>query len=491
MSNKLDLNWHTFNDHILEDMKHLLSTNQFADVTLVCDENVRIRAHSFVLSACSTVFSNLFNGESQSNATVFLKGIDQRDASQILQFMYHGKATFSEDRMESFIAASKSLEVKEISTGFEDQQEKETLCNNDQQNSNEMISESEITHVSEEEITPEQYIITNITHSQPISGLKKYVANSTRSNVCPDCERVFYDSSNMKKHYIKEHQGVTFPCDQCDNVYRDKHTLSKHKKGVHEGQRIKCEYEECDKEFSLQSTYRYHVKSIHENISYNCPECDFKTAHKDSLKSHKRSQHEGIKFECKECGKQLSTKTILERHYSFFHNGITHKCSEENCNMEFALKDSLNHHIEAVHHNYRYPCSECDYKATSLVSLKRHVETKHKGLRHECPECGKQYIQQGALRLHFQTVHEGIKNHECNQCDFKTNAGISLKNHVLAIHEQKQNYECSQCEFKTAHRISLKLHIDGIHKGIRFACDECSKDFSSQKLLKKHKQATH
>ena len=89
MSNNLDLNWHTFNAHILENMKHLLSSNQFADVTLVCDENVRIRAHSFVLSACSTVFSNLFNGESQSNATVFLKGIDHRDVSQILQFMYH------------------------------------------------------------------------------------------------------------------------------------------------------------------------------------------------------------------------------------------------------------------------------------------------------------------------------------------------------------------------------------------------------------------
>ena len=119
MSNKLDLNWHTFTDHVLDNMKHLLSSNQFADVTLVCDDNVRIMAHSFVLSACSLVFSDLFNGESQSNATVFLKGIDHTDLNQILQFMYHGKATFSEDRMQSFIAASKSLEVKEISTGFE------------------------------------------------------------------------------------------------------------------------------------------------------------------------------------------------------------------------------------------------------------------------------------------------------------------------------------------------------------------------------------
>ncbi len=82
MSNKLDLNWHTFTDHMLDNMKHLLSSNQFADVTLVCDNNVQIMAHSFVLSACSLVFSNLFNGESQSNATVFLKGIDHRDLNR-------------------------------------------------------------------------------------------------------------------------------------------------------------------------------------------------------------------------------------------------------------------------------------------------------------------------------------------------------------------------------------------------------------------------
>ena len=126
MSNKIDLNWHTFNDHLLENVRHLLLSKQFADVTLVCDDNIHLKAHSFILSSCSSVFSNLFNGDCQSNAMVFLKGIDHRDLDQILQFMYNGKATFSEDRMNSFIAASKSIEVKEISTGFED---KKTIKN--------------------------------------------------------------------------------------------------------------------------------------------------------------------------------------------------------------------------------------------------------------------------------------------------------------------------------------------------------------------------
>ena len=202
-------------------MKHLLSSNQFADVTLVCDDNVRIRAHSFVLSACSTVFSNLFNSE--SHETVFLKGIDQRDLKQILQFMYIGKATFSEDRVESFIAASKRLDVKEIRTRFEIQKEGETPCifiNKDLMKEEEISPEEYIisnttpthqipsskkdeetlrkynqemnkkedsdstNHVMKKEITPEEYIVT---------GSTKKVAISARSKVCPDCNKVFYD----------------------------------------------------------------------------------------------------------------------------------------------------------------------------------------------------------------------------------------------------------------------------------------------------------
>ena len=107
-------------------------------------------------------------------------------------------------------------------------------------------------------------MVTNIKPTQP--KLKKYVANSTRSNVCPDCERVFYDSSNMKKHYISKHQGVTYPCDQCDAVYTQKERLTEHKKGVHEGQRIKCEHKGCDKEFTLQKSYKNHVKRDHESM---------------------------------------------------------------------------------------------------------------------------------------------------------------------------------------------------------------------------------
>ena len=346
MTNKLDLKWHTFNDHLLDNARHLLSSKQFADVTLVCDDNIHIKAHSFILSSCSSVFSNLFNGYCQTNAMVFLKGIDHRDLDQILQFMYNGKATFSEDRMDSFIATSKSLEVREISTGFEDKNEEAI---HPSENNREFNSEFVPDNTFEENDIQGQYSVQNVSPIQPRVEQSKCVANPTRSNVCPDCERVFYDSSNMKKHYISKHQGVTFPCDQCDKVYTHQQQLTQHIKGVHEGLTIKCEYEDCDKEFNFIHAYRHHVKVRHKNISYSCSYCDFKTANKHYLNEHTNRKHEGIRFECNACGKQLSSKARLREHYRFNHEGISHKCTEENCNMKFSSKNNLSQHIKSKH----------------------------------------------------------------------------------------------------------------------------------------------
>ena len=118
-------------------------------------------------------------------------------------------------------------------------------------------------HVTKEGITPEQYIVT---------GSTKKVGISARSKVCPDCNKEFYDSSNMKKHHISQHKGVTFPCDQCNAVYKDHKILFRHKKGVHEGQKIKCEYEDCGKEFNFHGSYRKHVRNTHMKVFHSCPE---------------------------------------------------------------------------------------------------------------------------------------------------------------------------------------------------------------------------
>jgi len=59
MGKKFNLTWGTFSSHGQELFKNLLETQEFADVTLVSDDQQQYRAHKFILSACSTAFKKI------------------------------------------------------------------------------------------------------------------------------------------------------------------------------------------------------------------------------------------------------------------------------------------------------------------------------------------------------------------------------------------------------------------------------------------------
>ena len=46
-------------------LKHLFETEEFADVTLVCDDQIQIPAHKLVLSSHSPFLENLFLNTSE------------------------------------------------------------------------------------------------------------------------------------------------------------------------------------------------------------------------------------------------------------------------------------------------------------------------------------------------------------------------------------------------------------------------------------------
>ena len=53
------------------------------DVTLVCDDKVKIKAHKIVLKACSPVFENILENINTSEAVVYLRGIDHQEMSEM------------------------------------------------------------------------------------------------------------------------------------------------------------------------------------------------------------------------------------------------------------------------------------------------------------------------------------------------------------------------------------------------------------------------
>ena len=73
---KYNLTWHSYSDHLREALKEMMTSSEFADVTLVTDDKEEIRAHRNILSACSPVFKDMLqNNRSITESVIDLKGI--------------------------------------------------------------------------------------------------------------------------------------------------------------------------------------------------------------------------------------------------------------------------------------------------------------------------------------------------------------------------------------------------------------------------------
>ena len=51
-----NVKWDSFSDHLKEMMQNLMQSTDTADVTLVCQDKIKVKAHKFVLSSCSPFF---------------------------------------------------------------------------------------------------------------------------------------------------------------------------------------------------------------------------------------------------------------------------------------------------------------------------------------------------------------------------------------------------------------------------------------------------
>ena len=112
---KLNLTWDTYVDHLKEMLRNMMTSNELTDITLVSEDKISFKVHKVVLSAFSSpVFNSIINDNALASQTIFLRGIQSQEIDSILQFLYLGQATFSQERMNEIFNVAKSLEIKEI-----------------------------------------------------------------------------------------------------------------------------------------------------------------------------------------------------------------------------------------------------------------------------------------------------------------------------------------------------------------------------------------
>lgn len=310
---KVNFIWQTYSDHLKKMLRELQTDERSQDVTLVCHDHTKLKAHQVVLKSCSSVFASIFD-EHQPNPVIFLRGIQHQELELILQFMYHGEVTLYEDGLDEFLNVARILAVSELMNNcqlYQDTREFEKT-----ENSSAIADSSLFCPVSNESE------LDNLRALEDISNTERNKPNSVKEQnsqitQCPECDKQFSSKSNCNVHYRSVHSGEKFSCNQCEF------------------------------KSTQQSCLIRHIKSRHEGVSFPCKQCDYKATQQGHLKSHIQSKHEGLTFPCMLCG------------------------------FSAARKDGLRLHIQSMHEGLKYDCNQCDYKASSKRNLASHSKSKH------------------------------------------------------------------------------------------------------------------
>ena len=79
----------------------------------------------------------------------------------------------------------------------------------------------------------------------------------------------------------------------------------------------------------------------------------------------------------------------------------SNQCSKTQNYAEFSCGQSekqystqwcLDQHNKSVHEGVKYPCDQCNYKATWSSTLQQHLKSVHEGIKYSCDQCNYTFL---------------------------------------------------------------------------------------------------
>ena len=92
--------------------RDLSSQDEFADVTLVSEDDRQIKAHKVVLGACSSVLKNILVRNHHQHPLIYLIGVKYLELKSLIDFIYLGQTQIAQENLESFMNTALQFQVK-------------------------------------------------------------------------------------------------------------------------------------------------------------------------------------------------------------------------------------------------------------------------------------------------------------------------------------------------------------------------------------------
>ena len=86
ISEKFCLKWNNFQENVIGAFGSMREDQDFADVTLACEDGQQVQAHRLILAASSPFFQNLLKKNKHQHPLIYMRGIKSEDLFAIIEF---------------------------------------------------------------------------------------------------------------------------------------------------------------------------------------------------------------------------------------------------------------------------------------------------------------------------------------------------------------------------------------------------------------------
>ena len=141
----------------------------------------------------------------------------------------------------------------------------------------------------------------------------------------------------------------------------------------------------------------------------------------------------------------------------------------------------------------KHKCEKCNYKTSHPKHLSVHEKT-HKKQTFSCRFCPKMLQSQEMVDKHIRNNHGKFERLKCEYCELTFTTSRARKYHMRTMHvtvREEVFLRCPLCYEVLKTASDLDQHKKTKHSKKKFGpfpCPDCDKEFSSTKLLNKHKK---
>ena len=252
-SEKFCLKLDDFKLNIVSSFHGLRKDTNFSDVTLVCEDKQKTKAHRIILTAYSPFFSSVLNTNKHSHPIIYMRGLKAKDLEAIMDFIYQGEANIYQDDLDSFLALAEELQLKGLTTsetepktshkivtqksGVNTRKENSSRENNMDatevyqvsQNKNE-IEYKLGSHKQNDVVVPvkngRMLESADIEYQQTyINSMMERIPEGHNRWKCTVCGKAFRDRKDMSRHIETHIEGMSYPCTECGKISRSSNAL--------------------------------------------------------------------------------------------------------------------------------------------------------------------------------------------------------------------------------------------------------------------------